>query len=125
MRKPDRRYYTRLGAALGVYALLLGISIVLARAAGDAPWRFAVMLLPVPALVGMLWAVAAYVQEADEMLSRETVQAIALSFGAGSVITYSYGLLQLVGAPPLNWMFVWAVYAICWFASSWLVKRRR
>ena len=35
------------------------------------------------------------------------------------------GIMQAVGAPMLNWMFVWVVYAVCWIVASFFVRRGR
>lgn len=107
-----------------VVLLLTGIAIAQALPA-SSPWRFAAMALPVPAILAVVWAVARYALESDEMQSVDLTRALAIAFGAGSAITFTYGIMQVVGAPALNWMFVWVVYAICWLAAAAWVKRSR
>lgn len=125
MTRPDRAYAWRFAIAMVAYAVLLVGGILLAQAAGDSPWRFAAMALPLPAIAAIVWAVARYAREADEMQSADLARSLAIAFGAGSAITFTYGLMQSVGAPSLNWMFVWPVYAACWLVAALLVRRGR
>lgn len=109
---------------MGAYVVLLFAGIFLAQLAGASPWRFAAMVLPVPALFGIVWAVVGYVREADEFQSKSTVESLAIAFAGGSVTTFTYGLMQFVGAPQANWTFVWVVYALWWIVGSVIVRRR-
>lgn len=120
----SRRYAIRFGAAMASYMVLLLVGIAWANAVGQSPWRFAAMALPVPAMIAIVWAVVAYLREADELQSRTTVESLAVAFGGGSLTTFTYGLMQVVGAPGVNWMFVWVVYASWWIVGGALVRRR-
>jgi len=124
VRKASRRYGIRFGITMGSYAVLLTAGIVLAQLAGSSPWRFAAMALPVPALVGVVWAVLAFIRESDELQSKSTVEGLAVAFAGGSVTTFTYGLMQAVGAPQVSWLFVWVVYAVWWIIGGGIVRRR-
>lgn len=120
-RLAARAYRVRLFVSLCAYAVLLAIAIWAATTMPGSPWRFAVMALPVPALAATVWSVARWVGESDEFESRQTMESLAIGFAGGSLITFTYGLMQAVGAPPLNWMFVWPVYAVCWLIGRAIV----
>ena len=120
---PGRRYARDLGLALGGYAVLLVVALLLLRVVGG-PARWLIVLLPVPALVAVVWAVVRNIRASDELQGRITTEAVAIGFALGSVITFSYGLLQLVGAPPLSWLWVWPVYAGSWLVGLVIAKRR-
>ncbi len=122
--KASRRYGIRFGITMGAYVVLLFAGIFLAQLAGSSPWRFAAMALPVPALFGVVWAVLGYLREADEFQSKSLVESLAVAFAGGSVTTFTYGLMQFVGAPVLNWTWVWLVYALWWIIGGVLVRRR-
>lgn len=124
MTKADKRYTRRFTISMTAYAVLLAIALVLAGTVGDSPWRFVIMALPFPALLGVVWAMSAYLRESDEFISRSNNEALAIGFGAGSLITFTYGLMQVVGAPDLNWMFVAFVYGFSWLIGSFVVRRR-
>ncbi len=125
MTRASRNYARRFTLAMASYGVLLVVAILLARAAGDSPWRFAAMALPVPAIAAIVWAVARFASEADEMVSADLARSLAIAFGAGSAITFTYGIMQTVGAPDMSWLWVWPVYAVCWLAASVFVKRGR
>ena len=63
-------------------------------------------------------------RETDELQRRITLEALAAAFALGSLLTFGYGLMQLAGAPPLSWMFVWPVYAACWLVTGLIARRR-
>jgi len=122
--RASRRYKIRFGISIGAYMVLLFLAIFLAQAAGSSPWRYPAMALPVPALFAIVWAVLGYLREVDEFQSKATVEALAFAFAGGSVTTFTYGLMQVVGAPSVNWMFVWVVYATWWIVGGVIVRRR-
>ena len=111
-----RRYAIRFVIGILSYAVLLVVAIVLAPHVHDG-LRMLVMLLPVPGILVIAWALWRYLRDSDEMVRRDQLVALALAFGIGSMITFSYGLLQLAGAPQLSWMWVWPVYAGCWLIA--------
>lgn len=120
-RRAARAYRVRLFGSLCIYAVLLAVAIWAATMMPGSPWRFAVMALPVPALVATVWAVGRWVGESDEFESRQLMESLAIGFAGGSLLTFTYGLMQSVGAPPLNWMLVWPVYAACWLIGRAIV----
>lgn len=125
MTRAARKYLIRFGVAMGAYLVLVLAGVLLTPMVGESPWRFVTMALPVPAILAIVWAVATYARDADEMVSSDLARSLAIAFGAGSALTFTYGLMQAVGAPQLNWMFVWVVYAACWLAASLWVSRTR
>jgi hypothetical protein len=62
--------------------------------------------------------------DVDELQRRIQLEALPFAFGAGSLITLTYGLLQVAGLPELSWLFVWPVYAGCWLVGGFLAHRR-
>ena len=124
MRKADSKYGQRFGIGMGSYAVLLVVALLVTRAIPDSPWRFVVMALPAAALFVVVWAMLRYVREADELQSRKLLEGLAIGFAGGSVITFTWGLMQTVGAPDVNWMAVLIIYAACWLIGSAVSGRR-
>ena len=122
-RRHGRRYLVRLALAVVGYGVLLAGSLLIAQQL-SGPGRIAVMLVPVPALLAVVWAVARYLREVDEMLRDRLLRSLALGFAIGSVLTFSYGLMQAVGAPEVPWTMVWPVYAVSWLVATLLVWQR-
>ncbi|HIT74932.1 MAG TPA: hypothetical protein IAA98_05045 [Candidatus Avipropionibacterium avicola] len=111
-----RRYATRFTIGMATYVVLLVVALLAAdRLDGIA--RMLVMLLPVPGVLLVAWALWRYLVDADEMVRRDQLVSLALAFGLGSIITFTYGLLQLAGAPELGWVWVFPVYAGCWLLA--------
>lgn len=122
--KASRRYVRRFAIAMAAYVVLLLAGIFWANGlSATDPLRYVAMALPIPALVAVAWAVYRYVVESDEMLSRDTVRGLAVGFAGGSLVTFGYGMFQFVGAPPLNWTWVFPIYAVCWAIGGALVAR--
>ncbi len=120
---PARRYNRELTLALLGYAVLLVAALLLLGVA-EGPWRYAAALLPVPAVAGVAWAVVRWVRGSDELQSRITTESMAIGFGLGSLLTFSYGLLQVAGAPEVSWLFVWPVYGACWLVGRLVAGTR-
>jgi len=118
-----RRYARRFVIGITAYVVLLVAALLLAHLV-DGVVRALVMLLPVPAIVVIAWALWRYLVDSDEMVRRDQLVSLAIAFGLGSVITFTYGLLQTAGAPAVSWLFVLPVYAFCWLAAV-LVQRIR
>lgn len=119
-----RRYNRSLGGAMVAYTVLLAVTIVGLNADVGQPLRSVVALLPMLPLALVPVAVVRLLRDLDELQRRIQLEALAVAFAAGSLLTLAYGFLQLAGAPALSWGFVWPVYGASWLAGT-LVARRR
>lgn len=124
MNGTGRRYVIEFSVAVLGYVGLLILSIFLVRAAGDGPWRWPAVLIPVPAMIAVVWVVVRQLRRSDELQGRISVEALAIGFAIGSLVTFTYGFLQLAGAPQLSWFFVWPVYAVGWLIGAVVARRR-
>lgn len=122
--KANRSYVVRFTVAMVSYALLLVGALLLVQVVGAGPARYLVMLLPLPALVLVVRSVYLLVREADELQSRILLESLAIGFAGGSLITFSWGLMQTVGAPQVPWLLVFPVYAACWLIGSVVARWR-
>lgn len=124
MSTPTRRYYRRFAIGMTAYSVGVVAFVLAVQALGEQPWRWAAVLLMLPGIVLVIRAIVLYVREADELQAKMVVESLAVGFGGGSLTCFSYGLLQLVGAPAINWMFVWVVYGAWWIVGGAIVRRR-
>ena len=113
-RTAGRRYLRRWGAAMAGYLVLLPATLVMLTHFPAAPWRYAMVLLPVVPLAGLTVAGLQYLRETDEFQRRIHLDALGLGFAGGSLVTLSYGFLQLAGLPTVSWLWVFPVYALMW-----------
>lgn len=119
MNSASKRYVRRFIIAILSYSVLLVIAMSWINSLPtDSPLRFVAVTLPIPAVIAIGWAVYRFVVEADEMISRNLVRSLAIGFAGGSLFTFTYGMFQFVGAPILNWTFVFPVYAMCWAVGA-------
>lgn len=121
----DSKQYTRrfwLGMVL--YAVLLVAAQFALRGAGDAWWRFPVAVAPVLPVVMVVMAVVGRLRTLDEMQQRIQLEALGFAFAAAAVLTFTYGFLQTVGFPEINWMWVLPVMSALWGAGLLVTGRR-
>lgn len=88
------------------------------------PLAYALVLLV--AVLGVL-AMRSYVhflRQADELLSKIQLEALALGFGAGAVFMVAYRLCERLGAPELDSAAPLMVMVVVWSVSQLLVARR-
>ncbi len=123
-RGAGRAYIRRFVPAMVGYVVLLLAAIALVSRFPTVWWRFPVMIVPLVPLVFVVRAVARFLVDTDELQRRIQLEALAVAFGAGSVLTFGYGLLQGVGLPALSWLWVWPVYAVCWLVGLFVARRR-
>ncbi len=124
-RRAGRRYLLRFGAAMAAYVVLLVGGVVATQTLpGGSAWRYGTVLAPVPAVVAAAWALWRLVVESDELQSRRQLESLGIAVAGTVVTTFTYGMLQLVGAPPLSWLWVTAV-VMAWFGVGALVTSLR
>jgi hypothetical protein len=109
------RYNRRMLAASFGYVLGLGIAIALWKHfEPTAPFAFMLALLPTLPTFFMIWAMGRYlVEETDEYLRHQTIQAALISLGMILAFGVFYGFLEIFELVPHIWAWwvlpVWAI----------------
>jgi hypothetical protein len=114
MNRAARAYVIEFGGAMAAYVVVLLVSLELLRAFPHSGWRIPLALAPV---VPTLFALAAFMRflgRMDELQRRIQLQAIGFGFGATAILTFAYGFLQLVGFPPISWLFILPLMVVLW-----------
>ena len=108
----------------GYFALLV---LALVVVTGSAPFaRELALILIVTGVLICLGGATAMCADQDEFEFGITLRALAIAFAGGSAVTFSYGCAQvLLGAPDINYMFVWPVYATVWAIAAAVLNLRR
>ncbi len=117
-------YLKELGAAMVAYVIVLPMSILLVQAHPNSIWRFPIALAPMAPAVFIVAAVVRHLRRLDETQQRIQTEALAFGFVGTAVLTFSYGFLENVGLPHLNWIFVWPIMGILWLVGLVLATRR-
>jgi hypothetical protein len=91
---------------MAVYAALLLPSLQFIKAHPESPWRIPVAVLPVAPIGFIVVNGMRRVRQMDELQQRKYLEAGALAYPAMIVLSITYGFLQNVGFPHVNWMYV-------------------
>jgi hypothetical protein len=119
-----RRYTFSMVGALSLYAFALVVSLRWLHYKPEAPWKYAIAVLPVlPALWIPVAAIRLF-RAIDELQKQIQLEALAFGFIGTAVLTITYGFLQNAGLPELSWIWVWPVMAICWIVGGLAARRR-
>lgn len=121
----DLRNYTHFTGWMTAGMLVFAAATILI----DGKWipDSAGWVLTVAAIVLMVITVRAYVQflrNADELLRKVHLEALALAFGAGAVAMMGYRLCERLGAPKLDINDPFLVMMVVWVGGQYLGARR-
>jgi hypothetical protein len=124
-RPADRRYYKEFGVSIVAYLLAVPLSVLLIQASpATAWWRIPLALIPViPALFAIL-ALLRFFSRLDELQRRIQLEAFAFSFAGTGLLTLSYGFLERVGFPAIDWSFTLPLLIVLWFIGLLLASWR-
>lgn len=104
------RHRAQLAVALLAYgALLLLTRALLAGGALTGPAEVGIALLPVPAAIVLLGLAVREFMARDELEQRIRLTALAVSFCATLLVTFSWGFLEGVGIDPLGGFLVFGI----------------
>lgn len=121
----SKTYAREFHTAMIAYAVLLLAAVFLIKhGSPSAWWRIPLALTP---MIPIFFAVRAFLRffhRIDELQRRIQSEALALSFGVTCVVTFSYGLLEYAGFPPLSWIWIPPFMMMLWgmgvrIASRW------
>jgi hypothetical protein len=100
-----------------VFALCLAALLLWGRT-DDPVLRFAVGLLPAPALIAFALFVGRSIAKLEDLQRRIQIEGIAMAFGIFIVLVSLYGWLTLFGAPQVHWIFATPALALCWVVGK-------
>jgi len=107
------------------YAVVFLVSFFLLKnGPPSAWWRIPLALTPMIPIFFALRAFLHFFRRIDELQKRIQLEALALSFGATCVVTFSYGLLEYAGFPALNWIWVPTFMIALWGIGSVITSLR-
>ncbi len=119
-----RAYLKEFGGTMLAYTIVLPLSIVLIQAHPTAPWRVPLALAPVLPVALAFWAILRAVTRMDELQRRIQFEALVVAVGGIVVLTFAYGMLQNVGLPPLNLIYITPALVAFWGIGLALASRR-
>jgi hypothetical protein len=108
------RSQIELGLALLAYMMLLIGSVTVLRGNPGASWRYEVAVVPVLPAALVVFLFVRRLAQTDELQKRIQTEAFGFALGGTALLTFTYGFLEGVGMPHLNWTFVLPLIAILW-----------
>ena len=119
-------YYRELGAAFGLYGLVLVASILMLTSgrieSGMA--RHAIALSPMLPGGLVCWAILRQMRRLDELQLRVQLEAVGFAFAVTALLTFSYGFLEGQGWPKLSMFVVWPIMGALWMVGTIVSARR-
>ena len=110
--------------ALGFYVVVLVLSIEAISKFHLGWWRIPVALAPVLPCLLVVRAMLAFFSRCDELQIRIHLQSLAFAFAGTAILTLTYGFLQNVGFPDVNWVWVWPIMGSLWMVGQLIAKRK-
>uniref|UniRef100_UPI003BA93138 hypothetical protein n=1 Tax=Stappia sp. TaxID=1870903 RepID=UPI003BA93138 len=97
------RGFLPVSLAFLAYVVTLVVSLrLLARGIDDRNAEIAVSLAPILPTIAVCLCIVRQIRRLDEMQRALQFEALALSFAATALLTFSYGFLENVGFPKLS-----------------------
>ena len=110
----NRSYRKELFASLILYALVLFVSIWIAKDMENGVARTLIALTPALPISAALWAIVRHFQRMDEYLRLWNLEIIAIAGGITALGSVTYGFLEGIGFPRLSMFVVWPVFMGSW-----------
>ena len=85
---------------------------------------WALTVISVALMVVSMRSYISFLRQADELLRKVHLEALAFAFGAGVVAMMGYRLCERLGAPKLDVNDAALVMLLCWVGGQWLGSRR-
>ncbi len=124
MNKATKTYGMQFVGVIALYIVILFVTVRLLEGLGDSPWRMVAALLPMfPIVLGLL-VFLRFFGTMDELQKRIQLYALAFSFGATGLLTFSYGLLQNAGLPQVSFIAVFPMMIALWGLGSVIASWR-
>jgi hypothetical protein len=124
MSKAAKTYTLQFSGAILFYIAVLFVSVRVLQSPGASSWRIPAALLPIIPIILGLMAFLRFFSAMDELQKRIQLYALAFSFGATGLLTFSYGLLQNAGLPQVSFIAVFPSMIALWGVGSIIASWR-
>ena len=117
-------YRLRALGTLGLYAVVMAISLLVIEKLPLHQWKFAVAVLPIIPALYFVRVFLQFLGTRDELQKQIMLHALAFAFAGTAILTLTFGFLQNVGLPTPNWVSVWPLMGTLWMIGGALAKRK-
>src|ERR1700681_611788 len=106
------RSQIEIGLSLLAYMMLLIGSVTVLRGNPDASWRYVIALVPVVPAALVVFLFVRRLAQTDELQKRIQTEAFGFALAGTALLTFTYGFLEGVGLPHLNWTYILPLIAV-------------
>ncbi|MEM8533158.1 MAG: hypothetical protein AAGF95_20095 [Chloroflexota bacterium] len=124
MNQVEKSYFREFSIAMVAYAITLISVLLLLPLLGESPWRFLLVLIPILPIGYGLRAFLRYLDGLDELQRRIQLAGVTFAAGVTGLLTFSYGLLEMAGLPPLSWVWVLPLLILSWGVGAALARQK-
>lgn len=125
MTDRDRRNLGRFNFWVIVWMVVfLAATVAVAEEWISGPAAVVLASAPIALSLAAAWCYLRFLRQADELLRKIHLEALALGFGAGAVLMLGYRLLERVGAPPMDSGDPVMAMFLGWALGLWIGTRR-
>jgi peptidoglycan/LPS O-acetylase OafA/YrhL len=110
--------------ALALYTATLFPSIWITQKFHHGWWRPPLAIAPILPCLLFVRALLRFYGRCDELQMRIHLQALAFAFGCTAILTLTYGFLQNVGFPNINFVWVWPLMGSLWAIGAAVAQRK-
>jgi hypothetical protein len=107
-------YLLELIGAIGLYTVLLGLSLTIGPRMPSGALQTAIFVCPMAGFLLVVWAVARQIRRSDEFIRKNTLEYLAIAAAVTAGWTFTYGFLENAGYPKLSMFTVWPVMGAVW-----------
>ncbi len=118
MNQASKTYVMQFCGAMLLYVVMLLVSVWGVKNLADLPMRIVAALLPMIPISLALLVFLRFFATLDELQKRIQLYAMAFSFGATGMLTFTYGLLQNAGLPQVSFIAVFPTMIALWGLGS-------
>ncbi len=118
MNQASKTYVMQFSATMVLYVVMLLVSVWGVKNLAELPVRIVAALLPMIPISLALLVFLRFFGTLDELQKRIQLYAMAFSFGATGMLTFTYGLLQNAGLPQVSFIAVFPTMIALWGLGS-------
>lgn len=113
-REARNKYLLEFGGAIGLYLVVLFVSLSFAKSMEPGKSQTLLLLAPVLPVMLAVWAIARQFRRMDEFVRLRGLESIAIGAAVTAGVTFTYGFLELAGFPKLSMFSVMPLFAFVW-----------
>lgn len=118
MNQASKIYVMQFCGTMVLYVVMLLVSVWGVKNLAELPVRIVAALLPMIPIGLALLVFLRFFGTLDELQKRIQLYAMAFSFGASGMLTFTYGLLQNAGLPQVSFIAVFPTMIALWGLGS-------